>query len=353
MAKTHYQVLGVKPGASASEIKAAHRRLVMRHHPDRATSEASLEIFLEVQAAYEAIGDTDRRTEYDKSLNRAHLYKNEDERRATERAQNRKAGNPPPAAPKSSSVSTEVPIAAEIMRLSRIFSQGRQAEAIDLARQIIERDPRQPLPYAVLADIARGRGDLNQASKWYAYAVQFDPKNEAYQKRYEELLMGSQVVSTKVGERMYAPATSTSALAAAIVLSIALALLTMFVKGPESLPVNGILAFCAGTFLGGALAIGWWIDRLSVTLRSYGFVVLVSVINLGLGLVFYLLYGLVTKSFNRSFTGWLGAMIPGWILFALLGLAGGALPQAMVLTVVPTALAIGGLCGWAIGDALR
>lgn len=353
MAKTHYQVLGVKPGATASEIKAAHRRLVMRHHPDRATSEASLDIFLEVQAAYEVIGDPDRRTEYDNTLNRSLRHREEDERRATERAQTRKAATPPTETSKSRSVGADVPVAAEIMRLSRIFSQGRQAEAIDLARQIIERDPRQPLPYAVLADIARGRGDLNQASKWYAYAVQFDPKNEAYQKRYEELLLGSQVVSTKVGERMYAPATSTSALAAAIVLSIGLATLTMFVKGPESLPVNGILAFCSGTFLGGALAIGCWIDRLSVTLRSYGFVVMVAGLNLGLGLVFYLLYGLVTKSFNRSFSGWLGAMIPGWILFALLGLAGGSLPQALVLTVIPCALAIGGLCGWAIGDALR
>jgi hypothetical protein len=353
MAKTHYQVLGVKPGATASEIKAAHRRLVMRHHPDRATSEASLDIFLEVQAAYEVIGDPDRRTEYDNTLNRSLRHREEDERRATERAQTRKAATPPTETSKSRSVGADVPVAAEIMRLSRIFSQGRQAEAIDLARQIIERDPRQPLPYAVLADIARGRGDLNQASKWYAYAVQFDPKNEAYQKRYEELLLGSQVVSTKVGERMYAPATSTSALAAAIVLSIGLATLTMFVKGPESLPVNGILAFCSGTFLGGALAIGCWIDRLSVTLRSYGLVVMVAGLNLGLGLVFYLLYGLVTKSFNRSFSGWLGAMIPGWILFALLGLAGGSLPQALVLTVIPCALAIGGLCGWAIGDALR
>jgi len=29
-----YAVLGVKPGASAAEIKAAYRALVKRHHPD-------------------------------------------------------------------------------------------------------------------------------------------------------------------------------------------------------------------------------------------------------------------------------------------------------------------------------
>jgi curved DNA-binding protein CbpA len=48
-----YEVLGVSPSASESELRAAYRKLVQRHHPDH--NDGSLEsarIFEEVQEAY-------------------------------------------------------------------------------------------------------------------------------------------------------------------------------------------------------------------------------------------------------------------------------------------------------------
>jgi curved DNA-binding protein CbpA len=51
-----YTVLGVKPGASDAEVRAAHRRLVQLHHPDHnAGSAESARRFEEVQEAYAQI----------------------------------------------------------------------------------------------------------------------------------------------------------------------------------------------------------------------------------------------------------------------------------------------------------
>lgn len=43
------EVLGLRPGATEGQIKAAYRRLAKIHHPDRGGSEAK---FIEVTAAY-------------------------------------------------------------------------------------------------------------------------------------------------------------------------------------------------------------------------------------------------------------------------------------------------------------
>ena len=48
-----YQVLGVQPGASESEIKAAYRKQAMKYHPDRnAGDPAAEQKFKDVSAAY-------------------------------------------------------------------------------------------------------------------------------------------------------------------------------------------------------------------------------------------------------------------------------------------------------------
>ena len=59
-----YGVLGVAPGASDAEIKAAYRALVKRHHPDAGGEEAAM---LALNAAWEVLGDRERRRHYDRS----------------------------------------------------------------------------------------------------------------------------------------------------------------------------------------------------------------------------------------------------------------------------------------------
>jgi curved DNA-binding protein len=58
----HYKTLGVDKQASADDIKRAFRKLAMQHHPDRGGNEAQ---FKEIQAAYDVLGDPQRRAEYD------------------------------------------------------------------------------------------------------------------------------------------------------------------------------------------------------------------------------------------------------------------------------------------------
>ena len=62
MAKDLYKILGVDKKASAEDIKKAHRKLVRQFHPDRNPGDAKAEErFKEVQAAYDVLGDADKR----------------------------------------------------------------------------------------------------------------------------------------------------------------------------------------------------------------------------------------------------------------------------------------------------
>lgn len=58
----HYQTLGVDRSASQDEIKKAFRKLASQHHPDKGGDTAK---FQEIQAAYDTLGDPDKRAAYD------------------------------------------------------------------------------------------------------------------------------------------------------------------------------------------------------------------------------------------------------------------------------------------------
>ena len=64
--KDHYETLGVSRDASAEEIKSAYRKLAMKYHPDRNQGNASAEEkFKEISAAYDVLGDEEKRRSYD------------------------------------------------------------------------------------------------------------------------------------------------------------------------------------------------------------------------------------------------------------------------------------------------
>src|SRR5918992_3322418 len=65
--KDYYAVLGVPKNASRSEIKKAYRKLAQQHHPDTAKGDpAAEERFKEISAAYDVLGDEEKRKAYDR-----------------------------------------------------------------------------------------------------------------------------------------------------------------------------------------------------------------------------------------------------------------------------------------------
>lgn len=60
-----YEVLGLKRGASADEIKRAYRKLARQLHPDVNKAPDAAQRFAEVQEAYDVLSDEERRKQYD------------------------------------------------------------------------------------------------------------------------------------------------------------------------------------------------------------------------------------------------------------------------------------------------
>jgi molecular chaperone DnaJ len=81
----HYQTLEVAETASQGEIKQAYRRLAKELHPDSQSTRASHEQITQLNAAYEILGDRQRRAHYDRQRQRAGVVSEETLRDRAER----------------------------------------------------------------------------------------------------------------------------------------------------------------------------------------------------------------------------------------------------------------------------
>ncbi|KAJ5219005.1 uncharacterized protein N7498_001104 [Penicillium cinerascens] len=83
-----YVALGVAKDATISEIRAAHRKRVLKCHPDKiqdiSQRNAAQDEFQRVQQAYELLSDDSRRARYDQKVKLADLKRELMERRRTE-----------------------------------------------------------------------------------------------------------------------------------------------------------------------------------------------------------------------------------------------------------------------------
>ena len=68
MAKDLYAILGVSKTASKAEIKSAYHKLARKYHPDvNKDNPQAAEKFKEISAAYDVLGDENKRQQYDRN----------------------------------------------------------------------------------------------------------------------------------------------------------------------------------------------------------------------------------------------------------------------------------------------
>ena len=68
--RDYYEVLGVNKSASSEQIKAAYRKLAVKHHPDKNKGDkASEEKFKEASEAYRVLSNTERKQKRQDSQN--------------------------------------------------------------------------------------------------------------------------------------------------------------------------------------------------------------------------------------------------------------------------------------------
>lgn len=66
-----YETLGVPRTASSEEIKRAYRKMASQHHPDRG---GDTQKFQKIQAAYDVLGDDQKRAQYDQPQPQFHGF---------------------------------------------------------------------------------------------------------------------------------------------------------------------------------------------------------------------------------------------------------------------------------------
>jgi DnaJ-domain-containing protein 1 len=363
MAGTHYDTLGVKQDATQEEIKAAYRKLALELHPDVTSDPSATERFMEVQKAYEALSDAGRRRTYDNvlALQKQRLAEEKRLREAEELrrlAEERMRDRGP-------SVVVDL---AETQRLTNLLNAGKFVEAESLARAMIAREHRQPVPHAVLGDIARLRGEVAEALQHYSMAAQYEPKNLVYQRKCEELLASPGVATGGKKAAEYVPQVAVGPLlivgfvvtAAAVFAALNPMAPLKILLVPEWTVWTLVSLFVSGVVVGSGLAasgaLGSFDSTAGTAMMKVPLPVRIGLLSIAwfwLAVGVYFFFGQTQNTFNRSLSILLGAVAGTVLVFALAGWSKSGDLALQTLLWGGNVAYFGSLAGWYVADSLK
>ncbi len=411
MEKNFYDILEISSRASQVEVRKAFRILVLKLHPDRNPSPKATELFMLVTKAYETLSHPEKRANYDKILN-LNIQISEAKKRVEVPKQSHPR-NPPKKPIKYERIKTEEtrkhePIdwtktktktkgygtseteqdyskpkvnqnrtdprskltpTNELLRLTSLVARARYAEAERLAKKITEKSPDQPLPFAILGDIYRMRGQYRDALVMYSYAIQADPVNMMYQRKHDEVLKNlSSTSNLKVVSATEQMSPSSAAALAGLVTLSGLVYVVLSKEPAEytwqiiNTWTTGLISMMAiaGIAIGASMALAGWLDRIvnqyqaAVVSISPGLALsFLGAINFWIACGVYIFIGAMENVFNLSSSRLLAVVAGVTILFASAGAVNGEIDFVQVALWGGNVIYLGAVLGWAAADGIR
>jgi tetratricopeptide (TPR) repeat protein len=185
-----YKILGVAPDATTEEIKTRYRELVRKYHPDARRGVGSDKEFVRIARAYRVLSDPDRRREYDVQSGRGAGITLGASRTASRSSGDRRA---------RATAAPGFPGTEEILRRAeRAFSRGAMHEARALCQRVLSYDRRNGPAHALLGDIFRVQGRVDEAITMYTIAVQLDPRDDRTADNLDRLLKRAKAVDDEI-----------------------------------------------------------------------------------------------------------------------------------------------------------
>ena len=192
-ARTHYEVLGVQPEASAAELKTVYYQLARRYHPDRfRKSEAGLlsrieAAFARITQAYDTLRDDQLRASYDAKL--------EVRKKADQIADAAPKASAPVAEPDTVVDSSAEPVVSAAERAADHFKEGfaalemgQKKVALGLFASAARAVPNEPRYRAFYGQVLAGNEATRRAAETeLSAAIKLDPNNAEYRMMLAEL----------------------------------------------------------------------------------------------------------------------------------------------------------------------
>ena len=184
----YYELLGVPYDADEATIKKRYRELVRKFHPDVAVDKLEAhEKFVQIVDAYQTLIDPIRRAAYDSKLRQA-LGLPQEEREA------QVIEAPPFSWLEERRKRTPLSL---LIEAEHHMLRGNLKRALEICREVIEAEPKNPQAYELLAEIFERLGNFEKAAEYFAYAAQLAPSNQYYRMQVERLLSRGSRVSAK------------------------------------------------------------------------------------------------------------------------------------------------------------